>query len=277
MIIKDFIPPILSRWVKRALKLEDNKEYKNYSQAIEVCTSNAYQNVELCNMIADKTFIHAGKLKEKPFILNPTNVFLLSAINQYINSFSKKDLTILDFGGACGAHYFEIKRFLPNDISLKWYVVETAQMVKSAKERGLSNTELNFVSSIEEIKTDTNFIHSSCALHYVPNPYEFTNMLINIKADRIFFNRMMFNENDRDFVTVQKSFLSSNGPGKLPKGYNDKIQSYPHTTLSFQKFNSLIINGGYEIEWIFEELSGSYQIKNERIVGKGLLYALKPS
>jgi putative methyltransferase (TIGR04325 family) len=277
MILKEFVPPILNRWLKTALKLADNKEYKNYSQAIKTCTSDAYLNVELCNMIADKTVIHARKLNEKPYILNPTNVFLLAAINQYIINFSKKDLTILDFGGACGFHYFEIKRFMPKDIFLKWYVVETEQMVKSAIERGLSNAELNFVSSIDDVKTVIDFIHSSCALHYVPNPYELTNMLINRKASRIFFNRMMFNENDRDFVTVQKSFLSSNGPGKLPKGYIDRIQSYPHTTLSFQKFNSLIINSDYEIEWIFEELSGSYHIKNERIVGKGLLYALKPS
>ena len=67
MILKEFIPPILSRWLKRALKLEDNKEYKNYSQAIEACTSDAYLNVELCNMIADKTVGHERKLNEKHF------------------------------------------------------------------------------------------------------------------------------------------------------------------------------------------------------------------
>lgn len=272
MNIKEFIPPVLSRLVRRTLNLESNKEYENYSQALRVCIPDAYQNVELCNMIADKTVIHAAKLKEKPFNLNPTNVFLLSAINQYINFFSKKDIQILDFGGACGAHFFEIERFMPEDVTLKWYVVETTQMVKSAKDRDLNNAELDFVSSVDEIKTKTDFIYSSCALHYVPDPYEVTNMLINIKANWLLFNRMMFNENDRDFVTVQKSFLSSNGPGKLPKGYSEKILSYPHTTISYQRFNSMILKNNYKLDWIFEELSGSYKIKNETIVGKGLLY-----
>lgn len=271
MNIKEFIPPVLNRLAKRALKMEDYKEYENYSQAVQVCIHDSYQNVELCNMIADKTAIHAVKLKEKPFNLNPTNVFLLSSINQYININSKKDLQILDFGGACGTHYFEIKRFMPEDVTLKWYVMETEQMVKSAKDRGLNNAELDFVSSVDEIKTKTDFIHSSCALHYVPDPYEVTNALINIRANWLLFNRMMFNENDRDFVTVQKSFLSSNGPGKLPKGYSERIISYPHTTISYQKFNSLILKNNYKLDWIFE-LSGSYQIKNEKIVGKGLLY-----
>jgi putative methyltransferase (TIGR04325 family) len=275
MILKEFIPPILNRWLKRALKLGDNKEYKSYLQAIEACTSDAYLNVELCNMIADKTVIHAQNLNERPFVLNPTNVFLLSAINQYIIDFSTRDLTILDFGGACGAHYFDIKRFIPKDVSLKWYVVESEQMVKSAYEKEISNTDLVFVSSLKDVKTNINLIHSSCALHYVPDPYKIISELISVNAEWILFNRMMFNENDRDFVTVQKSFLSSNGPGKLPAGYKDRILSYPHTTLSYQKFNSCFINNGYEVDWLFDELSGSYQIKNEQIIGKGMLYISK--
>lgn len=275
MILKEFVPPIINKWLKRALKLADNKEYKNYSQAIKACSSDAYLNVELCNMVAVKTVIHAQNLNERPFVLNPTNVFLLSAINQYIIDFSTRDLTILDYGGACGSHYFDIKRFIPKDVSLKWYVVETEQMVKSAHEKEISNTELVFVSSLNDIKANINLIHSSCALHYVPEPYDMIRELIGIKAEWILFNRMMFNENDRDFVTVQKSFLSANGPGRMPVGYTDKLLSYPHTTLSFQKFNSFFINNGYELAWIFDELSGSYQIKNEKIIGKGMLYKSK--
>ena len=275
MILKEFIPPILNRWLKRALKLEDNKEYKNYSQAIDACTSDAYLNAELCNMIADKTVIHAQKLNERPYVLNPANVFLLSAINQYIIDFSTINLTILDFGGACGAHYFDIKRFIPKAVSLKWIVVETEQMVRSANEKELGDNELIFVSSLNEIKTDIDLIHSSCALHYVPDPYTIINELISVNAKWVLFNRMMFNENDRDFVTVQKSFLSSNGPGDLPAGYHDRILSYPHTTLSFKRFNSSFINNGYDLDWIFDELSGSYQIKNEKIIGKGMLYKRK--
>jgi len=275
MILKEFIPPILNRWLKRVLKFENNKEYKNYSQAIEACTSDAYLNVELCNMIADKTVIHAQKLNERPYVLNPANVFLLSAINQYIIDFSTINLTILDFGGACGAHYFDIKRFISKAVSLKWIVVETEQMVRSANEKELGDNELIFVSSVNEIKTDIDLIHSSCTLNYVPDPYTIINELIRVNAKWVLFNRMMFNENDRDFVTVQKSFLSSNGPGNLPAEYHDKILSYPHTTLSFQRFNSSFINNGYDLDWIFDELSGSYQIKNEKIIGKGMLYKRK--
>jgi putative methyltransferase (TIGR04325 family) len=275
MNIKEFLPPILVRLARIAKGLEYSKEYESYSKALQVCTSDAYQNIELCNMIADKTVIYMDVLKEKPFSLHPTSVFLLAAINQYLNIYSTKSLKILDFGGACGAHYFEIKRFIQNDVSLKWHVVETAQMVKAAIDRKLNSNELVFVSSIEDVKTEIDFIHSSSTLQYVHSPYEFTKMLINVNANWIFFNRMMFNENDRDFVTVQKSLLSSNGPGRLPNGFTDRIISYPHTAMSFHKFNSTIINNGYAVEWKFFESSGIYKIKNEKFIEKGLLYVRK--
>lgn len=269
------ISKALTKLIKGSKKANKIKEYEDYSTALECCTNDAYQNTELCNMIADKTEIYIQTLKKKPHNLNAANVFLMAAINQYLIDSGKKELRILDFGGACGAHYFEMKRFIPEHISLKWYVVETGQMVKSAIAKGLNNEELQFISSIEEIKSTIDFVHSSSALQYVPDPYAFTNMLIQIGADRIFFNRMMFNESDRDFVTVQNSPLSSNGPGKLPEGYTDKIISYPHTTISLQKFNAMFETNNYMMDWIFDEPSGSYKIKNEKIIGKGLLYVKK--
>lgn len=261
--------------IKPKKKSKSHKEYDNYLSAIQFCTNNAYQNIELCNMIADKTAIYKETLVTKPYHLNPTAVFLLAAINQYLLSNSKQELTVLDFGGACGAHYFEMKRFLSKDIALKWYVVETEQMVKSAIDKGLQNNELKFFSCIEDIHEKIDFVHSSSALQYVPDPFLFTNMLINLNADYVYFNRMMFNKSDRTFVTIQNSLLSANGPGKMPDHYTDKTISYPHTTVSFPKFNAMFTDNNYTTDWIFDEPSGSYKIKNEEIIGKGLLYTKK--
>ncbi len=275
MNIKDFLPPVLIGLAKKVIGLEDSKIYKSYFHALQVCSSDAYENAELCNMIADKTVIYKSALKEKPYILDSTHAFLLSALNQYLHTASKKRLTVLDFGGACGAHYFEVRRFIPKNISVTWYVVETPQMVKSAVDRKLNSDELVFVDSLKTIKTKVDFIHTSGALQYVEDPYTVTKLLTKFKADRIFVNRMMFNELEQDFVTVQKSFMSSNGPGKIPHGYSDRIISYPHTTMAFKRFNSTISKNGYTAAWMFLESSGSHQIKNARISGKGLLYVRK--
>lgn len=270
MKLKDFIPPILIRIIKRGGETERQKEYESYNYALNDCTTDAYQNVELCNMIAEKTKIYSMKLRDRPYKLNPTNVFLLSAINQYISVHLVDSINIIDFGGACGAHYFEIRRFIPERIKINWLVVETSQMVLSAKNMKLDNDKLKFYDSLELINVPIDIIHSSGALQYVPEPYEYLSKLLNFNAKWIFFNRMMFNEDNRDIITVQKSNLSANGPGPMPEKYKDRILSYPHTTMSFEKFSNKL-SEKYRSEWIFDETSGSYNINNERIVGKGLL------
>lgn len=268
MKIKEFLPPILTDWIKK----NRSKSFKNYQEAFLKCLNEAYQNEELCNLIADKTLLHINQFEERPYSLNSTNVFLAFSINHYLNSTSCEGLTILDFGGACGIHYYETRALVPDNVLLKWYVVETPQMVQSAKSRGLNNSDLIFVHSIDEIEQKIDFIYSSGALQYVSEPYIQTTQLLNTGADIIVLNRMMFNKLNKDIVTIQKSSFLENGPGTLPEGYSNRTVSYPHTTMSFERFNSTIISGGYELELAFDETSGTLSIGNNQIFGKGLLY-----
>lgn len=270
MNIRDFIPPLVINFLRRSIRPE--RHYENYEIALKACSKDAYQNSELCNMIADKTLIHSKILKEKPYTISPINAFFLAAIYQLISNKSKKVINLLDFGGACGAHYFEIRRFIPEDIRLKWTVIETSQMVDSAIKGGFSNEELCFLSSISDISEQIDFIYSSCTLHYVPLPYEEMRSLTSLNAKWILFNRMMFIESELEIVTIQKSLLSSNGPGKLPENYSDKLISYPHTTLSLPKFVREMRNHNYEVEWIFDDFSEVYKTKSGNVFGKSILF-----
>ena len=272
MSVKDFVPPVLIRFSRRVTGLSGNREYSSYYDAERQCTADAYQNTELCSMIAVKTVIHSKNLVKRPFEINATNIFLASAVLQHLQRHSAKSINILDIGGACGAHYFETRRLIPETVSLNWFVVETDQMVRSALANKLDNDELHFLESLGEFKGNAEFIHSSCTLHYVPDPYGLTDQILSKKPSTLLFNRMMFNQNNRDLITVQKSFLSDNGPGPLPDGFKNKIISYPHITLSYEKFNSMVKNSGYYPECVFEDLSGSHPIGNEKIIGRGLLY-----
>lgn len=213
-------------------------------------------------MVADKTVVFRDSNPNK---ISATSAFLLAALSQGIYN------NIVDFGGACGAHYFEIRKFLTHPV--KWIVVETPQMVSSAKSRKLETDELIFVDSLDYLP-QIDFIHSSGTLQSVPDAYGTLQKLMNLGAKNILFNRMMFNKNDREFTTVQKSKLADNGKGKLPDGYIDKEISYPHTTLSFNKFNSFLSNK-YSLTWEFDEPSGSYQIGNDPIIGCGMFYTMK--
>jgi putative methyltransferase (TIGR04325 family) len=144
-------------------------------------------------------------------------------------------------------------------------------MVKSATGKNLNNEELHFISSIDEINFKIDFLHSCSALQYVPEPYTVMEDLLNLSPDWIFFYKMMFNQNDRDFTIVQKSFLSANGPGPFPGGYSDKVLAYPITFMSFNKFNNKILEK-FKLEWVFTETTWSHQINEQPISGKGLLY-----
>ena len=90
----------------------------------------------------------------------------------------------------------------------------------------------------------------------------------------ILLNRMMFNKNNYDFITVQRSFFSSNGPGKLPPEYTDKPIMYPHTTMYIDKMNGMM-TGRYECLSDFDESSGSFSRGREEILRKGLLFVEK--
>lgn len=272
MSLKNFVPPIVTDFIRKNQKVE---KYNSYEEALSDCTANAYQNEELCNIIAKKTKMHIESLKVKPFGLNSTTAYLAFGLNYFANAFNKKSITVLDFGGACGAHYFEVRGVLPEIISLKWIVVETEQMVRSAIDHGFTNEELSFVAEIEDITHPIDFVHSSGALQYVPDPYVFLKKLINVKAKMLLFNRMMFNEKNEDIITVQRTSFSLNGPGKLPPGYIDKPIIYPHTTMAINKLTAIMKNSGYECWSEFDESSGKISLGKEKILGKGLLFIEK--
>ena len=188
---------------------------------------------------------------------------------------TKKSVHIVDFGGACGIHYFEIQRFFSSEFDIKWTVIETTEMTEAAKKHIIGYPNLEFKNNLQEVNEHIDMIYSSSALSYTNQPYHFLKKLLQVKANYILFNRMMFNEKDRDIITLQESTLASNGPGDLPLGYQNAKIKYPHTTLSLSKFNNLITEH-YLKEWIFEEKSGAHQINSESIIGMGMLLKTKP-
>ena len=82
--LKTFIPPILIKYLKR------KKEYKSYDDAFQKASNGAYENKKLCEVVAKKTINYLTSLNTKPLNLNATNIFLLSAIQNYFCVTQKK-------------------------------------------------------------------------------------------------------------------------------------------------------------------------------------------
>lgn len=223
----------MKRILKRALKkilnpssLMKSKritEYKSFEEAMK--HADGYETEILAKVVVAK-----GKKFAKQFSkTKQIDLFSLRTFIGLASTLKSKKLTVLDFGGAAGTHYFIARSVLSKDIILDWRVVETSQMVQEAQKQGLENIELKFFSSIIDAvgSSKINLVFASSSIHYTPKPYEFLRLLANIDADILMITRTPID--DVPAVLLQHSALSDNGFGKIPSeiAISDKTISYP--------------------------------------------------
>ncbi len=269
--MRDFIPPIIYRkLVERPVGQELLKQYGSYSDALVDCSSQAYEENDLVNVVVLKTKRFVADLETGPINLWHTSAYSLLAL---LNPISGSDtvVKVLDFGGAAGAHYFIARKFLDKKVKLQWVVVETPAMVKAASI--FSNQELSFCDDLEKAVADLgqiHLVHSSGTLQCVDDPDKVLSSLVNVGSDWIIFNRLGLNEMDTDVITIHRSMLTANGIGSLPEGYPDKEVSYPFTFSSERKFLERI-SSNYTIFSKFTDESGIYPVPGQKIVGYGLI------
>lgn len=278
-LIKEFIPPIILKILRKKVteKIIENTHqiFSSYQDALKLCTTDAYEEAELIEVIFKKTKRFSENLKSEVIPIWETAAYsLLSVINPIIES-KANQITVLDFGGACGAHYFHLRSLIDKSLKLNWVVIETPTMVKYAKE--LETTELsffdNFAEGINKIgKVD--LLHASGTLQCVDNPQKYLEEIIRCNAKWLLFNRLGLNKLDRDIVTIHSSKLSWNGIGELPEGYIDRWIKYPFNFQSEAKFLN-VLEEKYSIVAKFNDQSGMYAVDGEEIVGYGLLCKLK--
>ena len=273
-IIKEFIPPIFLKFLrtenKKAIK-KSHQIFPTYQEALKLCTTNAYEEEELIRVIFKKTKRFSENLKSEIIPVWETTAYsLLSIINPVIES-KAKQINVIDFGGACGAHYFHLRSLLDKVLKLNWVVIETPTMVKYAKE--LETDELsffdNFTDAIKKLG-NVDLLHTSGTIQYVDNPQKYLAEILNCNAKWLLFNRLGLNKLDRDVITIHSSKLSWNGIGELPSGYTDRWVKYPFTFLSESKFLK-VLEQEYSLIAKFNDQSGMYAVDGEEIIGYGLL------
>ena len=183
-----------------------------------------------------------------------------------------KTISVLDFGGAAGAHYFFTRSILPESTELSWTAVETPATAQRAG-LALGNQELRFSKDIKEAERtlgQVDLLHTSGTLQCVPEPYEQLRQLIDIKAQYMLLNRLGVTRGDHEVVTIHRSQLSWNGPGPMPAGLRDGEISYPFTFPRESILREMIRESYSEIAE-FEDSSGIFPVAAEPIVGMGLL------
>lgn len=115
-------------------------------------------------------------------------------------------LRVVDFGGAFGTHYYQIRSFLPQEIRLQWIVWETAPTAELGTKE-FATEELQFASGLKEVREISSAPHiiiASSSLQYSENPANLFEELAGLGARYLILDRMPLIRQPRDRLTVQR-------------------------------------------------------------------------
>jgi len=143
-LLKELIPPIFFRINNKFHQKKLYPTFKSYKDALAAAES--YEEQDLIKVIVAKTkkYIEQGYSNKVINFNNLSDARTTRTLFAIAAGINKKTITILDFGGSAGIHYFTARQIISDDISLKWCVVETESLVNEAKKQGLENEELLF-------------------------------------------------------------------------------------------------------------------------------------
>jgi putative methyltransferase (TIGR04325 family) len=280
MNLRDFVPPIVGRLRARlgAFRADGPATFSTYAEALRACGGQGYEETELARMICEKTKIYRDQVAREPALkISSTDAYgLLAAAYGLAAASPKRRLSVVDFGGACGAHYFTFKKFFEDSVDLNWIVVETKVMCEAAAP--LAGPELEFRSDLDETLTQVGMVdllHASGTIQFVAEPYRILKRIASSGARHLLFNRLSLGSGNDDVIAIHRSMLSWNGVGPLPAGFRDREVRYPYTLLSKQRFEAELT--GYEVVVNFEEATGAPLGPNEGVSNLGRLYRLRQS
>lgn len=273
MKYQDFIPPIFARALKKPLVSKTGRSspeiFLTYTEALEACFDAGYEDGELIEVIFEKTRLSKHQMLSGQFPLSDSNTQSLVAVLYTLQHVGRqKHIKVIDFGGACGAHYFQLRPFLSADVEIDWVVVETPAMVEKAS--ALETKELRFCNSLLKAKEKlqgVDLLHSSGALQYVPDPQDTLQEFLTCQPTYLFLNRLALSTSEI-VITVQESLLGANGPGALPESLHDRLCRYPVTYFPKHQLEE-VLRENYQTKFSFAETRSQAGSK-EIIVNTGM-------
>lgn len=208
-VVKDLMPPGLLR-LTRSFRTPPadpygySGDYATFTAALSDCKTRGYSDAGIIARVSEQT----RELKQRrnggtsagAELLDGRVLQNLAAALFAISNVTHRPLSVLDFGGGLGIHYFQMSPFLPGGATLSWLVCETAEMAEEGNRR-FATGGLRFISSIDEAQGPFDLVISSGAIQCVPAPAD---MLARHAAlsDRLLFNRLPLIASERDRLTI---------------------------------------------------------------------------
>jgi putative methyltransferase (TIGR04325 family) len=233
-LVKELTPPILLKYLKKSKS--SSRIYGSYEDAMKM--ADGYEDKILTRVQVAK----GKKFSEQISETKELDLTFLRIFAGLASALDKNKLTVIDFGGAAGTYYSIAKSILPENIELDWRIVETSAMVAEAKKQSCESDELHFFCSLDVACEDTevDLVFASGSVQYTPQPYDALRALASINAKILMITRTPIT--DSPCVILQRSTLSGNGLGEIPKELkiNDKVVSYPVTMMDRKRVEEIL-------------------------------------
>ena len=245
----------------------------SYKQALAASASNAYEADDLVKVIVAKNLAYRQALADAS-VLDLAALRTLAALAIAGTSPARR-LSVLDFGGGGGTHHTIARAALGDGHPLNWAVVETPAMVRAAAP--MCSSSLAFFDDIAAASDhlgEIDLVFTSGALHCCPEPLAFLERLVALQVPRLVITRTAFRDSPGTLFSVQKSRLSTNGPGPLPPGMADRAITYPNVVASRSDVER-VLGTAYVIRARIDEEADAFRMGGEPVGLSGYICALR--
>ncbi|MDZ4716526.1 MAG: methyltransferase, TIGR04325 family [Cytophagales bacterium] len=207
MMVKDFIPPIVSRLKNRLLpsKYGWSGSYTTWQEAQK--QSSGYQQVEIVQKVIEAANeVKRGRAAyERDSVLFDSIQYSWPLLAGLMLTAAKSGgrLSVLDFGGSLGSTYFQNRKFLSSLPSVHWNIVEQEEFVSAGK--NFEDQTLKFYPEISACVREQkpNVFLFSCVLQYLESPYNLISSVLDFQPDAIIIDNMPFTTGSQR-LTVQR-------------------------------------------------------------------------
>ena len=248
--------------------------YASYREAAAACANQGYEAGDLVEVVFRKTITYRDSMAHRPPEIAASDALLLFALGRAARN--NEPLRVLDFGGACGTHYFATRALFLNRLPVQWHVVETSAMARRAM--ALEDGSLRFFDNIAQARQAftgaPDVVHASGALQYSPDFRKALAELIACEGRYLVLPRLGLSETNADVVSVHEAKLSDNGPGRMPEGLSEGTTRYPFTFPAREAIEGLIAER-YEFLIRATDSSGVFPVNDSELTGRGYVGRLR--
>jgi putative methyltransferase (TIGR04325 family) len=237
--------------------------FPSFASALAAC-GPGYNDAEIAEVVAFKTAMPVDNL-----LLAPEQaVNSVLAISLAAAEITDRPLTVLDFGGGCGFHYFRVVAAMR--APLRWAIVETPTMAEQATKLAQGRFEVfTDIADAAAALGRLDLVHASGVIQYMPEPLATLKTIAAMRA-RYFALARFPSWGGAQIVGMQTSPLAESGIGPLPPNITDRQVKYPITFTNF--YDVMQILSGYEIALATDSPSAEYEFRGQNIPGKSIIF-----